>query len=161
VTDRTVGSNVLYELAQTMAGQDNYPTAIALRKVAQAGYTTLEQVDGVSDWVLLAIPGIGIGRLGAVRRLVRPDWQSPSPKALKAAERFLSAARFARRFWPIEALEALVQSSTLPSTDDGPVEKRLALELFSQATRQALPNCDAEELLQALRQGSVGLPGSI
>ena len=83
MSDRTAGSSVLYEMAQTMVGQEDYPTAIALRKLARAGYATLEQVDGVSDWVLLATPGIGIHRLTAVRRLVRPDWQPPRSRVIK------------------------------------------------------------------------------
>lgn len=152
MSDRTVGSSVLYEMAQTMVCQEDYPTAIALRKLARAGYTTLEQVDGVSDWVLLATPGIGIGRLGAVRRLVRPDWQPPSSRAIKVAERFLSAARFALRFWPVEDLESVIQGSVSLPASDRPVAKRLSFEQFARATRKALRHCEAEELVQALRQ---------
>lgn len=144
--------NLLWELAQTMTNRDNYSVAIALRKLVQAGYTTLEQVDATSDWVLLATPGIGVGRLAAVRELVRPDWNRPPADALKAAESFLSAARFALKFWPIETLESLVQGSAPVAADARPVEKRLALELFSQAARAALRYCDAEDLLPALRQ---------
>lgn len=153
----TDGENLLWELAQTMTNQDNYSVGIALRKLVQAGYSTLEQVDTTSDWVLLATPGIGIGRLAAVRRLVRPDWQRPTADALKAAEGFLSAARFALRFWPVDALEPLVEGSAPVPTDERPVEKRLAMELFSQAAHRAMRYCDAEELLQALQQTSIAL----
>jgi hypothetical protein len=156
----TDGENLLWELAETMTSQDNYSVGVALRKLVQAGYSTLEQVDATSDWVLLATPGIGIGRLAAVRRLVRPDWQRPTADALKAAESFLSAARFALRFWPVEALEPLVEGSAPQSTDDRPVEKRLAMELFSQATRKAMRYCGVEELLQALQQTSIALQES-
>ena len=152
MSDRSVGSSVLYEMAQTMVCQEDYPTAIALRKLARAGYTTLEQVDGVSDWVLLATPGIGISRLTAVRRLARPDWQPPRPRAIKVAERFLSAARFALRFWPIEDLESVIRGSVSLPAGDRPVEKRLSLEQFAQATRKALRHCEAEAWVLALRQ---------
>ena len=157
----TDGENLLWGLAETMTSQDNYSVGVALRKLVQAGYSTLEQVDATSDWVLLATPGIGIGRLAAVRRLVRPDWQPPTADALKAAEGFLSAARFALRFWPVETLESLLQGSAPLPTEDRPVEKRLAIELFSQATQKALRYCGAEELLQALQQTSIAFLESI
>jgi hypothetical protein len=141
-----------------MVGQEDYSTAIALRKLARAGYATLEQVDSTSDWVLLATPGIGIHRLTAVRRLVRPDWQPPRSRVIKVAERFLSAARFALRFWSIEELEAVIQNSISLPTVERPIEKRLSLEQFAQATRKALRHCEAEQLVQALRQAD-GRPG--
>ena len=144
-----------------MTNQDNYSTGIALRKLVQAGYSSLEQVDATSDWVLLATPGIGIGRLAAVRQLVRPDWQRPTADALKAAEGFLSAARFALRFWPVESLESLIQGSAPVATEDRPIEKRLAIELFAQATQKAARYCGADELLQAVRQTSIALVESI
>lgn len=160
MSDRTADSSVLYEMAQTMVGQEDYPTAIALRKLAQAGYATLEQVDGTSDWVLLATPGIGIHRLTAVRRLVRPDWQPPRARVIKIVERFLCAARFALRFWPIGDLEAVIQGSVSLPAIDRPIEKRLSLDQFAQATRKALRHCEAEQLVQALRQadGRLGEP---
>ena len=164
MSDGSVGSSVLYEMAQTMVCQEDYPTAIALRKLARAGYTTLEQVDGVSDWVLLATPGIGISRLTAVRRLARPDWQPPRSPVIKVAERFLSAARFALRFWPIEDLESVVQGSVLLPAGDRPIEKRLSLEQFAQATRKALRHCEVEELVQTLKEANVshgGQPGRV
>jgi hypothetical protein len=159
VSDRTTDSSVLYELAQTMVGQEDYPTAIALRKLARAGYATLEQVDSVSDWVLLATPGIGIHRLTAVRRLVRPDWQPPRSRVIKIAERFLSAARFALRFWPIEDLEAVIKNSVSLPASDRPIEKRLSLQQFVQATRKALNHCAVEELIQTLREANISQRG--
>jgi len=158
MSDRTVGNSVLYEMAQAMVCREDYPTAIALRKLARAGYTTLEQVDGASDWVLLATPGIGISRLTAVRRLVRPDWQPPRSQVIKVAERFLSAARFALRFWPVEDLESVIRGSVSLPASDRPVEKRLSLQQFAQAARKALRHCEAEGLVQALRQAN-GRPG--
>lgn len=157
----TDDENLLWELAETMTSQDSYSVGVALRKLVQAGFSTLEQVDATSDWVLLATPGIGIGRLAAVRRLVRPNWQRPTADALKAAESFLSAARFALRFWPVESLESLVQRSAMVPADERPVEKRLAMELFSQATRRAAHYCSVEELLQALQQTSIALLESV
>jgi hypothetical protein len=148
----TDDQNPLWELAETMTNQDNYPTAIALRKLVQAGYFTLEQVDKTSDWVLLAAPGIGIGRLGMVRRLIRPDWQPPSPQAVKAAERFLSAARFALHFWPVEALEPFMQGVLPPAAEDSSIEKRVAIQTLIQTARRALRYCDAAELAKAMRQ---------
>ena len=159
MSDRTVGSSVLYEMAQTMVSQEDFPTAIALRKLAWAGYASLEQVDGVSDWVLLATPGIGIIRLTAVRRLVRPDWQPPQSRVIKVVERFLSAARFALRFWSLEDLESVIHGSVSLPAGDRPVEKRLSLEQFAQATRKALRHCQAEELVQTLKQANVSQRG--
>ena len=164
MSDRTTDSSVLYELAQTMVGQEDYPTAIALRKLARAGYATLEQVDTVSDWVLLATPGIGIHRLTAVRRLIQPDWQPPRSRVIKIAERFLCAARFALRFWSIEDLEAVIQDSVSLPASDRPIEKRLSLQQFVQATRKALRHCAVEELVQTLREADVsqrGQPGRV
>ena len=159
MSDRTADNSLLYEMAQTMVGQEDYPTAIALRKLARAGYATLEQVDSVSDWVLLATPGIGIHRLTAVRRLIQPDWQPPRSRVIKIAERFLCAARLALRFWPVEDLEAVIQDSVSLPAGDRPIEKRLSLQQFVQATRKALRHCAVEELVQTLREASVSQGG--
>ena len=144
--------NLLWELAQTMTSRDSYSAAVALRKLAQAGYATLDEVDAISDWVLLATPGIGVGRLGIVRRLIRPDWQPASRKTIETAERFLTAARFALRFWPVEALASIVEGSMPVLVTDRPVEKRLAVEMFSEAARKALRHDEAEAWVLALRQ---------
>ena len=133
--------NVLYELAEAMAIADELSTATALRKLAQAGYGSLDEVDSSSDWILLSIPGLGVGRLGAVRRLTRPDWQPPSPQAIKAVDRFLSAARLALRLWPVEALLGVVQGSSLSRAADKPADERLALELLAEAAYSALCHC--------------------
>jgi len=148
----TYDDNMLYRLAETLAGGGQHCTATALRKLAQEGYTTLEEVDGTSDWVLLSIRGIGVGRLGEVRRLTRSDWQPPSPQAIQAAAWFLSAALLALRYWSPETLVALIRGSTLATTAGDWVEKQLALDVFSQAVRKALYYCEAEELVQALWQ---------
>ena len=76
--------NILYELAHTMAAGGNYSVATALRRLVRAGYSSLTEVEGASDWALLSISGMGPRRLQAVRRLTRPDWQPPAPQALKA-----------------------------------------------------------------------------
>lgn len=150
----TYEDNVLYQLAQALAGGGHHSTAAALRLLAQAGYATLEQVDEISDWVLLSVRGIGVGRLKEVRQLTRPDWQPPSPQAIHAVNWFLSAAQFALRYWPPETLTSLIRGSAPRVGNGGPVEKRLALDLFSQAVRKALYYCRAEELVQALRQAA-------
>lgn len=143
-------ANVLYELAQAMA--TNYgQSAIALRKLAQAGYGSLNEVNSTSDWMLLSIPGLGVGRLSAVRRLTRLDWQPPSPQAVKAVNRFVSAARLALRYWPPEALASLVQDSISVSPSRESYERRLTIECFSRATRHALNYSPPDELTEIVR----------
>jgi hypothetical protein len=144
--------NLLYDLAQAMAMSNRHLAAAALRKLGQAGYTSLEEIDRASDWVLLAIPGIGVGRLGEVRRLTRPDWQPPSEQAVKAADDFLATVQFALRFWPVEALVGVIQGSAPAVPVGQPVDKRLALDLLSQATNRAVYHCSIEDLVEALRQ---------
>ena len=143
--------NVLYELAQAMATNDGHSAAVALRKLAQAGYGSLDEVDSASDWTLLSIPGLGVGRMGAVRRLTRSDWQPPSPQAVKAVSRFVSAAQVALRFWPLEALASLIRGPAPAKVTGGPVERRLALDIYSQAVHRALSYCPSQELIQILR----------
>ena len=145
-------NNSLSQLAHILAGGGRHSTAIALRLLAQAGYTTLEEVDAVSDWVLLSIRGIGARRLREVRQLTRTDWQPPSAQSIQAANWFLSAAQFALRYWPSETLAALIRGTAPQVADVGPIDKRLAIDVFSHAVRQALRHCEAEELIQALRQ---------
>ena len=147
-----VKGNMLYNLAKAVALDDELSTAAALRKLAQAGYGSLDEVDGASDWILLSIPGLGVGRLGAIRRLTRPDWQPPSPQAIKAMERFLSAARLALRLWPVEALLAVAQGSSPSGVANKPADERLALALLSEATYSALCHCSTGELIETLRQ---------
>ena len=142
------GNNLLCELARTMDNRQNYTTAVALRKLAHAGYATLEEVDAASDWVLLAAPDISLRRLELVRRLVRPGWQPPSPQATAAVQRFLTAARFALRFWPVETLHSVIRGSARWPACDRPADKRLSTEMFSVACRRALKHCSAEILVQ-------------
>ena len=144
--------SALYELAEAMAIVDELSTAVALRKLAQAGYGSLDEVESASDWILLSIPGLGVGRLVAVGKLTKPDWQPPSPQAIKAADRFLSAARLALRLWPVETLLGLVQGSPPAASADQPADQRLALELLSEATYSALCHRSTGELLETLRQ---------
>ena len=97
--------NVLYELAKVMRGMDRHLTATALYALARHGYSTLAEVEAVTDCELLAIGGIGPGRLGAIRRLISPDWQPPSRQATNTARRLLYTAQLALRFWSVEDLE--------------------------------------------------------
>jgi hypothetical protein len=143
--------NVLYELAQAMATNDGHSAAVALRKLAQAGYGSLDEVDSASDWTLLSIPGLGVGRLGAVRRLTRSDWQPPSPQAVKAVSRLVSTAKLALRFWPPETLVSCIQGSPPDGSSGQPYERRLAIDCFSRATQQALNHCRPKELMLVLQ----------
>ena len=144
--------NVLYDLAQAMTAGDRHLTATALRRLAQKGYTSLAEVDQVSDWELLAIPGIGLGLLGAIRRLTRSDWQPPSRQAVKTAERFLYATRLALRFWSVEDLEATIQGAGPAVVGSTPAETRLTIEAFAGAVREALPHHESDELIQIVQR---------
>ena len=150
------GDNMLYELAQTMTAGGRHSAATALRKLAQAGYTSLEQVDSTSDWILLPIPGIGTKRLAEVRRLSRSSWQPPSSQAIQATRWFLSATQFALRYWTPETLASLVRGLTAAKSPGGPADKQLAIDVFSEAARKAQRYCSVEELVQALWQVRLG-----
>lgn len=144
-------TRLLYELAQAMTAGKCHDTAVALRRLAQAGYTSLEQVDRAPDWVLLATPGLGVNRLRAVRQLTRSDWQPPSGRAVEAASRFLAAVRFALRFWPSNVLVEVIRGTIPASIPRRPAEKSLALRLFSQAAEAASNHCSKVELVQAIK----------
>jgi len=148
--------NLLYELAQTMATTDGHSAAVALRKLAQAGYTSLDQADKASDWVLLSIPGMGVGRLEALRRLTRANWRQPTAQAVKVVSRFLLAARSALRYWPAETLETLARGAALNGVQGHSFDSRLAIELFATAASRALAHCQAEELVEILRHMQSG-----
>jgi hypothetical protein len=150
----TQGEDLLCELARSMDSRQDYIMAIALRKLARAGYSTLDEVDAASDLVLLATPQIGVRRLKMVRRLVRPEWQPPSPQVTMAAEKFLAAARVALTFWSLDTLESVLRGSLPLPACERPAEKRLAIELFSLACSKALRHCAVDELGEALRQVS-------
>jgi hypothetical protein len=152
VRARTHGENLLYELAQALAAGNDHSTAIALRKLVQAGYTTLQQVDGIPDYIILAIPGMGVKRLGAIRRLTRPDWQPPSPQAIQITGWYLTAVRFALRFWPADTLDSVIRGSRPKSGARGPAEMRLAMDVFARAAHDALAYCDTQELLRLLQE---------
>jgi hypothetical protein len=137
-----------------MTASGRHATAIALRRLAQAGYTSLEQVDNTSDWVLLAIRGIRAGRLGHVRRLCRPEWQPPSSQAIRASNWFMSATQHALRYWSPETLASVLRGSAPTPSSAASVDERLALDVFAQAARHAQRYCRAVELIQALRQAS-------
>lgn len=154
----TYSDNALYQLSHVLAGGGRHSTAVALRLLAQAGYATLEQVDAISDWVLLSIRGIGTTRLMEVRQLTRNDWQPPSAQSIQAANWFFSAAQFALRYWPPETLASVIRDSAPRVADGARLDKHLAIDVFSHAVRQALHHCEAEELIQALRQAD-GRPG--
>ncbi|MBN1139194.1 MAG: hypothetical protein JXM73_21630 [Anaerolineae bacterium] len=146
------GNNALHELARAMAASGRRSAATALRKLAYQGYSSLEEVDQVPDWVLLSIRGIGMGRLTELRRLSRPDWQPPSPQALQAGVWFLSAVRFALRYWPPETLASLFRGSGSVPFSGESADKRLALDVFAHAAEHAQRYCKAEELIEAMWQ---------
>jgi hypothetical protein len=150
--------NLLHELASALAASGDHSTAIPLRKLARAGYASLEQVDEASDWLLLSFPGMGAKRLGRIRALTRRDWHPPTAQSIKVTGWYLTAARFALRFWPAEVLSQIVDGSSLKADPQGPPEMRLALDVFTQATRDALCHCDRRELLLLLRQASDSNP---
>jgi hypothetical protein len=153
---RTHGENLLYDLAKTLAAGSDHSTAIALRKLVQAGYTTLQQVDRVPDCILLSIPGMGVKRLGAVRRLTRPEWQPPSRHAVQVCRWYLSAVRFALCFWPPDTLASVVRGSGPAIEATQPLEARLALDMFTRAASEALRYSDAPKLLQYLHEARNG-----
>ena len=144
------GDSALHELARAMTASGCHSTAITLRKLAYEGYKTLEEVDSATDWVLLSIRGMGAKRLSAVRRLTRRDWKAPSASAIQTANWFLSAARFALRYWPSQTLVSLIRGSAPGVADEGPIDRRLAIDVFAQAVHQALRHCEAEDLIQSL-----------
>ena len=152
------GDSALHQLARAMTASGCHSTAIALRKLAYEGYATLEEVDSASDWVLLSIRGMGAKRLSTVRQLTRRDWKAPSASVIQAANWFFFAAQFALRYWPPKTLAALIQGTAPQCADEGPIDRRLAIDVFAQAVHQALRHCEAEELIQTLRQAS-GRPG--
>jgi hypothetical protein len=144
--------NVLYELAKVMRGMDRHLTATALHALARHGYGSLAEVEAVTDCELLAIGGIGPGRLGAIRRLSQPDWQPPSRQALHTARRLMHTARLALRFWSVEDLEGSLQGAGPATTRDGPAETRLSLDAFSSAAREAANNHDLDVLMRIVRR---------
>jgi len=144
--------NILYELAKAMRGQGGHLTAMALRALARHGYTSLAEVDGVTDCELLAIGGIGPDRLGAIRRLTRPDWQPPSRQAIRTAGRLLSAAQLALHFWSVEDLKAILGGNKLAAGKDKPIETELSLKAFANAASEAASHHDPAELLRIVQR---------
>jgi hypothetical protein len=149
-------SNILYDLAQALAVQDRRGTAIALRTLARNGYTNLEEVEQAADFELLAIGGIGPGRLAAVRRLTRPGWQPPSRQAVRTATRLFSAAQLALRFWRVEDLEAVLTGPVqLPTMEDQPVEAQLSLEALTCVAGEASAHHEPDALLRLVRRAAL------
>jgi hypothetical protein len=153
--------NMLCQLAQSLTAGGDHLTAIALRKLVLAGYTTVEYMDAAPDWILLSIAGVSVKRLSAVRALTRANWRPPSAQAIQVMTWSLTAARFALRFWPPETLATVIRGSAPRLAAGCPVEERLATDVFSQAACKALGYCHVEELLWALQPGSVALLESI
>ena len=147
-------TNVLYELAQALPAGHGYLTAMALRQLARHGFTSLAQVEGASDWELLALNGIGPERLAAIRRLTRPDWQPPSTQAISTAQRLLATAQLALRFWRVEDLEATLAGADPRATDDGRPESRLSMDAFASAVREASEHHAPDLLRQILQRAS-------
>ena len=145
-------SNLLFDLAQALTRAGERDAAVALRVLARAGYTSLEQASATSDWVLLAIPGLGEKRLAYVRRLAEQEWHPPSRASVEAMGWFMNAARFALRFWSPEALAARVLGRAPQAAGQISAEQRLALQMFAAAAAGAVLHCQAEELRQVLLQ---------
>ena len=140
------GGNILIDLARALSAGGDHSTAIVLRRLAREGYTSLEQIDRTPDWILLSLPGIGAKRLSTVRSLARTEWQAPSRQAIQVVVWFLTAAQYALRFWPCENLASFIQDSAPPRAEAMPAERRLALDVFSQAAHNALNYCPSQEL---------------
>lgn len=140
------GGNILIDLARALSAGGDHSTAIVLRKLAREGYTSLEQVDRTPDWILLSLPGIGAKRLSTARSLTRTEWHAPSRQAIQVVVWFLTAAQYALRFWPWGNLASFIQGSARPAIEAMPSDKRLALDVFSQAAHQALNYCPRQEL---------------
>ena len=90
-------------------------------------------------------------RLGAIRRLTSSDWQPPSRHAIQAANWYLSAARFALHYWLPDTLASFIRGSAPAVANHGRGEKRLALDVFLQATNRAQSYCPSQELIEMLR----------
>ncbi len=148
--------NPLYKLARIMSAGGHNSTATALRLLAHAGYSSLDQVDSTSNWVLLSVPGIGTRRLAEVRRLTMPDWIPPSLQAIQAVHWFLSAAEFALRYWSLDTLISLLRGCAPTKDTEGSPEKQLVLDVFSQATSRALGYCPSHELIRILELTRTG-----
>ena len=144
--------NVLYELAKVMRGMDRHLTATALYALAKQGYTSLAEVERVTDCELLAIGGIGPGRLGAVRRLTRPDWQLPSRQAIRTARRLLHTTQLALRFWSVQDLEGALEGAKPATTGNGSAETRLSLEAFASTVHEASDHHDLDVLKHIVRR---------
>lgn len=140
------GGNILIDLARALSAGGDHSTAIVLRRLARAGYTSLEQIDRTPDWILLSLPGIGAKRLSAVRLLTRAEWQAPSRQAIQVVVWFLTAAQYTLRFWPWENLVSFILGPVRPGIEAMPSDKRLALDVFSQAAHNALNYCPSQEL---------------
>ena len=129
--------DLLYELAMALPPEERHLTAMALRCLARHGFTSLAEVEAATDSELLAIGGIGLGRLAALRRLTQPDWQLPSRRAMRTARWLFSAAQLALRFWSIEQLEAALTGAAPATTKNESIETRLSMAAFAGAVREA------------------------
>ena len=101
----------------------------------------------------------GVKLLGAVRRLTRTDWQPPSRHAVQVSKWYLSAVRFALCFWLPDTLASVVRGPGPVIEATQPLEARLALDVFTRATSEALRYIDVQELLQPLHEARNGPSG--
>jgi len=146
--------NILNELASAMRCRDHQLTAMALRALAQHGYTSLAEVESTIDCELLAIRGIGPGRLGAIRQLTQPDWRPPSRQAVRTARRLLHTTQLALRFWSVEELESALQGTKPAQPENRPAETQLSIEAFASATQEAADHHDLDALKQIVQRAS-------
>lgn len=147
--------NLLCELAKAMPARERHLTAMALRRLAKHGYTSLAEVEKATDWELLAIDGIGLSRLAAIRHLTWPGWRLPSRRAILTAGRLLSTARLALRFWSIEDLEAALTGAEPVVRENRPAETRLSMEAFTGAAREASDHHEPDVIRHIVQRASL------
>lgn len=147
-------NNLLCDLAKAMPARDRHQTAVALRCLARHGFTSLDAIEQATDCELLAVSGIGIERLGAVRRLTQPQWQPPSRTAINLAGRFLWASQLALRYWRVEDLEGVFDGDYPTTSPGAPLEARLSLDAYRQAVQEAVPHHGPAGLRHILRRAN-------
>lgn len=147
--------NLLYELAMALPYEERHLAAMALRCLARHGYTSLTEIELATDWELLTVNGIGLGRLAALRRLIQPDWQLPSRQARRTARCLLSAAQLALHFWSVDDLEAALTGAVPPGTENAPLETRLSMAAFTGAAREASHHHEPDALRRIVQRASL------
>jgi hypothetical protein len=75
---------------------------------------------------------------------------------MQAANWYLSAAQFALRYWSSDTLASFIHGPAPAVATQGRGERRLALDVFLQATSRAQGYCPPQELVEMLRLASNG-----